>query len=94
MLLLSSFELMASGRSQLLVGHCRSLGSLLAFGCSPCLAACLVRLSPRQHPAKQLVVSEQGKRTDRESKGDGSQSSVALRQELEMQPRLALCSLG
>lgn len=71
---------MVSGRSQLLVGHCREgLGPSVGFGCRLCLSCLLHGPSSGQHPAKPLVASEQGKRTDRESKVDGSQSSVALR---------------
>lgn len=43
---------------------------MVGFGYRLCLAACLMGPPPRQHPAKQLVASEQGKRTDRESKCD------------------------
>lgn len=66
----------------------------LAFDCRLCLAACLMGLSPGQWPAKQLVASEPGERTGWENKRDESLSSVALRQELDMPPRLALCSSG
>lgn len=68
-----------SGRSQLLGGHCREG---LGFWLQAVLSCLPHGLSPKQHPAKQLAASEEGKRPARESKGDGSPSSIALRQEL------------